>query len=109
MLMTRPKTQAFHHSSSSETSIKPSASTATSLILRRVSSSPIGILSEPSSAATGRNASNPTKTCPAAEPKRHPSMRWDAYVSTPDPDALAVEFAAHGAAFSAPLEVEGPH
>jgi hypothetical protein len=36
-------------------------------------------------------------------------MRWDAYVYTPDPDALAVEFADHGAAFSAPLEVEGTH
>jgi hypothetical protein len=36
-------------------------------------------------------------------------MRWDAYVYTPDPDALAFEFADHGAAFSAPLEVEGTH
>jgi hypothetical protein len=31
-------------------------------------------------------------------------MRWDAYVYAPEPDALAVEFANHGAAFSAPLK-----
>ena len=35
---------------------------------------------------------------------RHRSMRWDAYVNALDPDALAAEFAGHGAAFSAPLE-----
>ena len=40
---------------------------------------------------------------PLPNPKRHPSMRWDAFVYTPDPDALAAEFADHGAAFSAPL------
>ena len=40
---------------------------------------------------------------PLPNPRRHPSMRWDAYVDAPDPDALAAEFAAHGAAFSAPL------
>jgi catechol 2,3-dioxygenase-like lactoylglutathione lyase family enzyme len=34
---------------------------------------------------------------------RHPDARWDAYVYTPDPDALAAEFAAAGAAFSTPL------
>jgi catechol 2,3-dioxygenase-like lactoylglutathione lyase family enzyme len=34
---------------------------------------------------------------------RHPHLRWDAYVQAPDPDALAGEFAAAGAAFSAPL------
>src|SRR5579864_8869509 len=38
------------------------------------------------------------------DPKRCPSMRWDAYVYAPDPDALAVEFADHGAAFSVPLK-----
>jgi catechol 2,3-dioxygenase-like lactoylglutathione lyase family enzyme len=36
--------------------------------------------------------------------KRHPSMRWDAYVYAPDPDALAAEFADHGVTFSAPLK-----
>ena len=41
---------------------------------------------------------------PLPNPKRHPSMRWDAYVYAPDPDALAAEFADHGAAFSAPLK-----
>jgi len=40
---------------------------------------------------------------PMPNPRRHPSMRWDAYVHAPDPDALAAEFAAAGAAFSAPL------
>jgi catechol 2,3-dioxygenase-like lactoylglutathione lyase family enzyme len=39
-------------------------------------------------------------TLPLPNPKRHPSMRWDAYVYAPDPDALAAEFADHGAAFS---------
>ena len=34
---------------------------------------------------------------------RHPSMRWDAYVHAPDPDALAAEFLDRGAAFSEPL------
>jgi catechol 2,3-dioxygenase-like lactoylglutathione lyase family enzyme len=41
---------------------------------------------------------------PLPNPKRHPCMRWDAYVHAPDPDALAAEFADHGAAFSAPLK-----
>jgi len=31
-------------------------------------------------------------------------MRWDAFVYAPDPDALAVEFAEHGAAFRVPLK-----
>jgi hypothetical protein len=30
-------------------------------------------------------------------------MRWDAFVYSPDPDALASEFGEHGAAFSVPL------
>lgn len=30
--------------------------------------------------------------------------RWDAYLDVPDPDALAVEFAARGVAFSEPLK-----
>jgi catechol 2,3-dioxygenase-like lactoylglutathione lyase family enzyme len=41
---------------------------------------------------------------PLPNRKRHPSMRWDAYVYAPDPDALAAEFLDHGAAFSAPLK-----
>ena len=41
---------------------------------------------------------------PQPNPKRHPSMRWDAFVYASDPDALAAEFADHGAAFSAPLK-----
>jgi catechol 2,3-dioxygenase-like lactoylglutathione lyase family enzyme len=41
---------------------------------------------------------------PLPNPKRHPSMRWDAYVYAPSRDALAAEFADHGAAFSAPLK-----
>lgn len=39
---------------------------------------------------------------PLPNHKRHPSMRWDAFVYAPDPDALAAEFADHGVAFSAP-------
>ena len=41
---------------------------------------------------------------PLPNHKRHPFMRWDAYVDTPDPDTLAAEFADHGAAFSEPLK-----
>ena len=41
---------------------------------------------------------------PLPNPKRNPSMRWDAYVYAADPDALAVEFVEHGAAFSVPLK-----
>src|SRR5208283_1042157 len=33
-------------------------------------------------------------TAPLPNPKRNPSMRWDAFVYAPDPDALAREFAA---------------
>src|SRR5476651_1618135 len=36
-------------------------------------------------------------------PTRHRDARWDAYVYTPDPDGLAAQFAAAGAAFAAPL------
>ena len=42
-------------------------------------------------------------TRPLPNPRRHPSMRWDAYVYAPNPDALAAEFAGLGATFSAPL------
>ena len=41
---------------------------------------------------------------PVPNSKRHPFMRWDAYVYAPDPDALAAEFAEHGTAFSVPLK-----
>ncbi len=45
---------------------------------------------------------------PLPNSKRHPFMRWDAFVYAPDPDALAVEFADQladgGAAFSVPLK-----
>ncbi|WP_158942616.1 VOC family protein [Granulicella sp. S190] len=40
---------------------------------------------------------------PMPNAKRHPSMRWDAYVYAPNPDALASEFTNKGVAFSAPL------
>ena len=36
---------------------------------------------------------------PLPNPKRHPSMRWDAFVYVPDPDALAAEFVDRGLHF----------
>jgi catechol 2,3-dioxygenase-like lactoylglutathione lyase family enzyme len=41
---------------------------------------------------------------PLPNSRHHPSMRWDAYVYAPDPDAPAGEFADHGADFSVPLK-----
>jgi catechol 2,3-dioxygenase-like lactoylglutathione lyase family enzyme len=41
---------------------------------------------------------------PVPNCRRHPHLRLDAFVYAPDPDALAAEFAEHGAAFSAPLK-----
>jgi len=41
---------------------------------------------------------------PLPNSRRHPFMRLDAFIYAPDPDALAAEFAEHGAAFSAPLK-----
>ena len=41
---------------------------------------------------------------PLPNPKRHPFMRWDAFVYASEPDALAAELADRGAAFSAPLQ-----
>jgi catechol 2,3-dioxygenase-like lactoylglutathione lyase family enzyme len=41
---------------------------------------------------------------PLPNSRRHPFMRWDAYVDAPDPDALAAEFAEHGAIFSTALQ-----
>jgi len=40
---------------------------------------------------------------PLPNSRRHPTMRWDAFVYAPDPDALARDFAAHGASFSTTL------
>ncbi|MDQ0465146.1 catechol 2,3-dioxygenase-like lactoylglutathione lyase family enzyme [Caulobacter ginsengisoli] len=40
---------------------------------------------------------------PIPNPSRHPWMSWDAYVYTPDPDALAAEVADRGATFAAAL------
>ena len=42
---------------------------------------------------------------PTPNPSRHPWARWDAYVYTPDPDALAEEFTARGVSFREPLGV----
>ena len=44
------------------------------------------------------------EAAPLPNPRRDPAMRWDAYCYTPDPDALAVEFAERGAPFSNPLK-----
>jgi catechol 2,3-dioxygenase-like lactoylglutathione lyase family enzyme len=41
---------------------------------------------------------------PLPNSKRHPHLRWDAFVYVPDPDALAAELAESGAAFSVPLQ-----
>jgi catechol 2,3-dioxygenase-like lactoylglutathione lyase family enzyme len=41
---------------------------------------------------------------PAPNRTRHPWARWDAYVSVPDPDALAAEFTSRGVVFSVPLK-----
>jgi catechol 2,3-dioxygenase-like lactoylglutathione lyase family enzyme len=40
---------------------------------------------------------------PLPNATRHPFMRWDAYVDTPDPDALAAELAGRGVSFHEPL------
>ena len=40
---------------------------------------------------------------PMPNPTRDPAMRWDAYVLTFDPDAIATELARRGAAFSKPV------
>jgi catechol 2,3-dioxygenase-like lactoylglutathione lyase family enzyme len=41
---------------------------------------------------------------PLPNPARDPAARWDAYLSVPDPDALAAEFASRGVIFSEPLK-----
>jgi catechol 2,3-dioxygenase-like lactoylglutathione lyase family enzyme len=40
---------------------------------------------------------------PLPNAARHPWARWDAFVSTPDPDALAAEFASRGVKACEPL------
>jgi catechol 2,3-dioxygenase-like lactoylglutathione lyase family enzyme len=42
---------------------------------------------------------------PTPNPSRHQWARWDAYVYTPDPDALAEEFTSRGVSFREPLGV----
>ena len=37
-------------------------------------------------------------------PARDPAARWDAYLSVPDPEALAEEFTSRGVIFSVPLK-----
>jgi catechol 2,3-dioxygenase-like lactoylglutathione lyase family enzyme len=41
---------------------------------------------------------------PLPNPKRHPHLRWDAFVYASDPDALAAEFSSQGTTFSVPLK-----
>ena len=41
---------------------------------------------------------------PAPNSIRDPYARWDAFVSTPEPDALAAEFTERGVTFSEPLK-----
>lgn len=43
------------------------------------------------------------EAAPQPNATRDPEMRWDAYCFTPDPDALAAEFAERDAPFSRPL------
>ena len=41
---------------------------------------------------------------PLPNPKRHPSMRWDAFVYVSNPDDLTTELSSRGAHFTAPLK-----
>ncbi|HVI10619.1 MAG TPA: VOC family protein [Candidatus Binatia bacterium] len=41
---------------------------------------------------------------PLPNSRRHPFLKWDAFVYVPDPDALAAEFSNRGVNFSAPLQ-----
>jgi len=41
---------------------------------------------------------------PVPNHTRHRHLRLDAFVYAPDPDALAADFAEHGATFSEPLQ-----
>lgn len=42
---------------------------------------------------------------PMPNPSRHEWAKWDAYIYTPDPDALAAELASRGVSFHEPLGV----
>ena len=42
---------------------------------------------------------------PVPNPTRHPWARWDAYIYTPDPDALAEDLASRGVSFREPLGI----
>jgi len=42
---------------------------------------------------------------PTPNPSRHQWARWDAYIYSPDPDALAEEFASRGVSFREPLGI----
>ena len=44
-----------------------------------------------------------TDVAPVPNASRNPSLRWDAYVYAPDPDALAAELSIRGSVFSTPL------
>lgn len=41
---------------------------------------------------------------PLPNSRREPAARWDAYLSVPDPDALAAEFASRHVEFTEPLK-----
>lgn len=44
------------------------------------------------------------ETPPLPNSVRDPAMRWDAYLTVADPDALAAEYAERGAPFAVPLQ-----
>jgi catechol 2,3-dioxygenase-like lactoylglutathione lyase family enzyme len=46
---------------------------------------------------------------PTPNPSRHRWAKWDAYVYTPDPDALAEEFISRGVSFREPLGINSDH
>lgn len=46
---------------------------------------------------------------PTPNPSRHPWARWDAYIHTPDPDALAEEFTSRGVVFREPIGINSDH
>jgi catechol 2,3-dioxygenase-like lactoylglutathione lyase family enzyme len=45
------------------------------------------------------------EAAPQPNPTRDPSIKWDAYLYVPDPDALAAEFEGRGAPFHKPLMI----
>lgn len=44
---------------------------------------------------------------PVPNSRRHPNLRWDAYIFTPDPDALYADYVVRGAPFSGPVKDTG--